>query len=152
MKLYAGNRIKSSFKIRKAKETDFKEFSKIDKEVWHKNYVGILDFYDGTERLPSVSWDKENYAKGKLSILVAETQQKILGYIVTSKKNNTVWIHDILVRKKYQNKGIGSALIKHACKSNKVLLTVNEGNKKAIIFFKKLGFKPLLRDVLMSKN
>jgi len=97
-------------------------------------------------------WDKKHYKTGKLSIFLAERKKEILGYVVLFRHNDKVWLYDILIKKEHQNKGIGTALMNYICKNKKILLTVNDKNKKGIGFFKRFGFKPLLKDVLMIKS
>jgi len=149
---------KNNFVIRKAKKKDFAKFIKVDKEAWHNNYVGIMDYYDGTEKpVKSIEWDKEHFLypnkEGKLSVFVAENNGEILGYVVLLGHLHRTWLEDILVRRKYQGKRVGTALVNYALKNKKrVFLTVNEKNKRAIKFFKKFGFKPILEDMLMMEK
>lgn len=146
---------KMKFSIRKAKRSDFSKFVRVDKEAWHNKYIGILDYYDRTETpVKSIKWDKEHYfhsgKEGKLSIFVADSNGEILGYIVLLERLLRVWVQDILVRKMYQGNGIGTALMNYVLKQkHHVFLTVNKKNKRAIKFFKKFGFKPILEDMLM---
>lgn len=148
---------KLHFIIRKAIKKDFRQFDEVNKESFHDNYFGILDYYDRTENIAaSTEWDRKNYFrkdKDKEHIYVAEKGRELLGYIILFTHAHRTWIYDIFVKKRYQGKGIGTALTRHAMKNKKkVFLTVNERNKKAIIFFKKFGFKPILEDMLMMEK
>ncbi len=76
---------KINFIIRKARRSDFDKFVKVDKEAWHNTYIGVLDYYDRTEKrtIKSIKWDKDRYfhngKEGKLSIFVADSNGEILG-------------------------------------------------------------------------
>ena len=83
-------------------------------------------------------------------VFVEELEGEIAGFITTSvdKKFLVGRIWTLCVRSKFQGKGIGTRLIKHAFnmfKENNINLArieVIEENPKALELYKKLGFEP----------
>lgn len=82
--------------------------------------------------------------------IVYEKDNMIVGFIVFSMIYETAEIIDMAVMKEYQGQGIGSQLFVFAnneCINNGcgvIMLEVRSGNKKAISFYKKNGFKKVI--------
>ncbi len=82
--------------------------------------------------------------------LVAEINSIVVGYIVGFRvSEETVRIFSFAVRSEYQNRGIGSALLKEVIDIFRqsgvveILLEVRQSNIKAIRFYKKHGFRQI---------
>lgn len=82
--------------------------------------------------------------------LVYEDNNIIVGFIVVSMIYETAEIIDTAVMDEYQRKGIGSELLvsvnseclDKGCSS--IMLEVRSSNEKAILFYKKHGFKKVM--------
>ncbi len=89
----------------------------------------------------------ELYSRAGNNFIVAEKANEITGYIIAKAKKNLVDFVSLAISKKHQGLGIGTALIKliinrsKACGIKKACLEVKTTNKKAISFYKKLGFE-----------
>ena len=78
--------------------------------------------------------------------LVAEKNGKIVGFILSAKQSKEeLRILMLAVKKEYRGQGIGSMLLKELLlrfpEVRRIYLEVKVGNKKAIKFYKKHGFK-----------
>ena len=87
-------------------------------------------------------------------------EEKLVGAIYVNRRENIYYIDDIVVSASYQNKGIGTLLIKYieqkAFKDdiNRIELDVWSFNKKAIQFYEKNGFtlKTIRYEKIMKKE
>jgi ribosomal-protein-alanine N-acetyltransferase len=118
-------------KIRKFKNSDLDQVIKVEKESFKVPYTReIFKGYFSSEIYES---------------LVAEVDNKIVGYIIISPKRKE--IISIAVRKKYRRKGIGRYLLKEGLKVFKsrntpeIILMVRENNLPARKFYEKNGFE-----------
>ena len=73
-------------------------------------------------------------------------KEKLVGFMLLKKEKNDLWIKHLLVDKAFRRKGLGKKLIDKAFsidKKNemKIKTEVLIGNKDALLFFEKLGFK-----------
>lgn len=103
--------------------------------IWLNENISAHNF------IPKEYWEK-NFADVKVAILSAE--------VYVYKSDNTVcgfmglvdnYIAGIFVKKEFQRKGIGKALIDYAKQSRKVLtLNVYKKNTGAVNFYKREGF------------
>jgi len=92
--------------------------------------------------------------------IVAENQGKILGYIIAYNSSGNGNLDSIAIDPKYRKLGIGSQLVNYTIERfkkmglKKVFLEVRTTNKKAISFFKKLGFeiKKMIKDYYRDKG
>lgn len=97
-------------------------------------------------------WDK-NYILFNIKLpdsirkfYVAKFGKEVVGYIVCWLSDKTAHIHNISVKKEYQNLGIGSKLLEYllnelsALEIHTVVLEVRVSNYKAISLYKKFGF------------
>ena len=96
-------------------------------------------------------WGKEHFLKDfdekwKYSLYV-EDKQKVVGYIIASKKKENIHIHKFMIHNKYRSQGIGYELLKtfeDLCARSQeslIKLKVYNKNKLAIKFYLKNGFK-----------
>lgn len=128
--------IKEKLQIEKLKKSDAEkridEFLRIDKNL--------------SETLKK--WDLNNFfsdlpEKWQLSFCV-NSNEKIVGYMICSKKELSTHIHRLAVSKEFQGRDIGSSLIKaledHIGSNKKITLKVKKFNSAAIKFYEKNGF------------
>ena len=81
--------------------------------------------------------------------IVAIKSNKVIGFgslliVVRTRGQNQGIIEDIVVDKKYQNKGVGKLIINkllRLAKNKKCYKVILQSNRKALNFYKKLGFK-----------
>ena len=91
------------------------------------------------------------YMSSKSSILVADMDDDIAGYIVFEMSQGTGHITNIAVGKKLRKRGIGSKLLLESLRRMKmngchiVKLEVRVSNTHAIKFYKKYGFREMRR-------
>jgi GNAT superfamily N-acetyltransferase len=116
------------------------EIKKSDYEALRKLFL--------IERLITFSWldptefqldDFEKDTQGEL-ILVARLDDIPVGFISIWEPNN--FIHHLYIDQKYQNKGIGTELLKVAIEKSNLPLSLKclENNKKAVKFYIRKGF------------
>jgi len=77
--------------------------------------------FSSTERLEAV-WSRRNRLKDGYGVYVAETEGKLVGFIVFKTERDCTHIDNIVVSKEEQGKGIGRALLQFAEK-----MTESEG-------------------------
>jgi len=121
----------------------------------------ILNFLP--EHLPKIKeidkecfLDREDYSKGYLlflwqrfpqGFLVVKEGEEIVGYGICQKEKEKGIIFSIAVKKKWQNSGIGTEILKNLIeilkkeKVKKIILHVREDNQRAISFYKNFGFE-----------
>lgn len=108
--------------------TEIDSVIKIDEHWGHENFLIELNG----------KWDNS---------YIALEENIIAGFIICSKKNkNTLHIHRLAVREKFQFMGIGTRLIANVINStdseiNRVTLKVKADNITAQRFYVKVGFK-----------
>ncbi len=132
--------------IRRGKREDLQYLPKI-----------LMEAYKGLEEYGEKNIDRARkyiedlYEEDPECFFVAEENGEIVGFIFC----NRFWyskfehsqvgaIHEIVVLPTHRHGGIGKMLIERAMeelKPSKIELWVGEGNKKAIEFYEKLGFK-----------
>jgi ribosomal protein S18 acetylase RimI-like enzyme len=72
---------------------------------------------------------------------------RIIGFVHLFLQDEKVWLDMIAVQRHQQGKGIGKKLVQHAIivgkafRLNEISLYVDKSNRKAIRFYKKLGFR-----------
>jgi ribosomal protein S18 acetylase RimI-like enzyme len=75
---------------------------------------------------------------------VALVNNDVIGFIVSFKNGNRIWLHQLAVDKEFRGKGIGNSLItKIESVSNdcEIEFSVKENNHKAIKLYEKLGYE-----------
>jgi len=124
-------------KIRKFELSDLPAVMEIEKISFPK-----------TQAYPR-SYFQKYYQKYPESFIVVETQGEIVGYAISRFKEDLGEFISLAVKPKFRRKGIGANLtkflIEHFQKKNikKVFLHVRARNKKAVSFYKNLGFEIL---------
>ena len=120
-------------------------------KIWNDHYVSII----GQEQIDYMlsKFQSEEAITEQLSedlkYFIVIKQNQAVGYfaITTHKKSSTVHISKLYISPKYQNCGIGSAIISFIELSDtnthdlELWLTVNRENKQAIRFYQKEGFQ-----------
>lgn len=147
--------------IRKAKKEDIEKIITIAKEVQKIIQQYRTPFRKKVREFnqPRVFYLKAIRAKNSI-VLVAETiKGDIAGYVYANIEKTPddlinvpyVSINTIAVKRRYQGFGIGRRLIEHIHKWTRekkikvIRLSVWEFNKKALKFYKKMGYKTIMR-------
>jgi len=136
--------------IQKAKRNDLNAYLKLRKETLKEYYkIKGKNILISNEKIKKEFNSLLNSPKHLL--LIAKEDNQILGYLIgTILKNvwqRTGYLDDVFVSKEFRKKGIGSDLIKEFIKFlrnkdiKKFRLGVDIRNKKAILLYKRLGFK-----------
>lgn len=72
---------------------------------------------------------KQDAKKGKVTILVAEEEGKVVGFIVTIPYKNMIMVDYLAVSSKIRSRGTGSLLLQEVCRkfsTNKILLLIEK--------------------------
>lgn len=92
-------------------------------------------------------YDIDEILKDKNQIIYGYYEDNnIIGFIHLTISFDEADIINVIVQKQYRNQGIGSSLISHSIKENKLQklnLEVKESNNNAIKFYENLGFKKI---------
>lgn len=92
-------------------------------------------------------YDIDEILKDKSQIIYGYYEDNnIIGFIHLTISFDEADIINVIVQKQYRNQGIGSSLISHSIKENKLQklnLEVKESNNNAIKFYENLGFKKI---------
>lgn len=92
------------------------------------------------------------------SNFVAFSEKQILGTVFGSFNGRRAWIYHLAVHPVFQNKGIGSLLLKKAEEALKktgakrVCLWVDTFNLKVLPFYKKYGYSEMKDVICLAKN
>jgi len=141
--------------IRKATAKDIPSIVKVRRTAFTKEEVKGFStttpsIYYSIEEL-SEAWDHDNVLKGGWEVVVAENDQKIVGFIVIKMDRDCGYIENINIAKDMQEKGVGRALVTYVEEVAKsegihVMKTDTTENAsgtpwKSYTFWKKLGYK-----------
>lgn len=140
-------------KIRQATIADAEYIANIHASSWQEGYKGRLSNEYLSQTVPrerQAYWHKRlQLPESNQSILVAETDNQIIGFACVFTDRNSEWgsyLDNLHVDKLYQSQGVGKALLKavsewcslHAS-SKGLCLQVTKFNTKAQYFYKQLG-------------
>ncbi len=106
-----------------------------------------LNKYHYTRNRDIKRYIKWLFKRDKNGFFIAKYGEKIVGFAACDANWNGVGaVHEIVVRKEYQGKGIGTRLMKKCLEYlsrnvDKIELYVGSENFRAIRFYKKFGFK-----------
>lgn len=120
--------------------------------LWKKAELGVADLE--TERKYLDQMIKLN----PHSNFVAIEEEKIIGSVFGIFNGRRGWIYHLAVHPAFQNKGIGSLLLKQTEKALKkigarrVCLWVNKSNLKVLTFYKKYGYTEINDAVCLGRN
>ena len=121
----------------------------IEKKKMNKNHleeikenleVDFDDFWNYNILKEELSSDSSKY-------IVAITKSEVIGFAGIKFALDQVDIMNIVTRKDYRNKGVGTLLLRELIsickefKANSIFLEVSEDNEPAIKLYKKLGFE-----------
>jgi len=127
--------VSSAIKLRKFKISDLDQILKIEKSSFSVSYAY------SKERFKSL------YKAHSNDFIVAEKKSKVIGYIIAYNKRGFLDFDSIAVGKNYRGMGLGSRLMNFVLESfknrgfKKASLEVNTANKRAMFFYKKIGFQ-----------
>lgn len=113
-----------------------------DKEQVMKLVRGL---YGRSAREMIEKWDKE-YQRHIGGTFIAETNQKVVGYVTFGIEDDSVYIGDLYVSPKYRRKGIANSLIQVVEKARENLnkkylrVDVRKKDRPARRLYEKLGF------------
>ena len=127
----------------------------------------LVDIYlSAYKDMPQYAYNKRKSVKSYLEWLfkgdpagffVAKLGDNVVGFISCHanwedyREGKVCEVHEFAVKKDFQSKGIGKALLQKvidyaiSLSSRKLMLWVGEGNEKAINMYLKRGFKPLYK-------
>lgn len=75
---------------------------------------------------------------------IVKSDNKKIGYLLVTKKDDDTFLDEIYLEEEYRNKGIGTSIIKDILKTNStVYLWVYKKNINAISLYKKMNFEIL---------
>ncbi len=87
-----------------------------------------------------------NYVKNNVLKLLNDysniiVDNKVIGCLLLTNKDDNILLDEIYIEQEYRNKGIGTDIIKNVINENDIIyLWVYKENVKAISLYKKLGF------------
>ena len=103
--------------------------------------------FEYAKDLPEEEINKiNNYVKINVPKLLNDysniiVDNKVIGCLLLTNKDDGVLLDEIYLEEEYRNKGIGTDIIKNVIKENDIIyLWVYKENIKAISLYKKLGF------------
>lgn len=148
-------------KLRSANINDIADISNIHALSWRDTYGDVLtqDYLDNlvSEEREKVWWERLYNPKTNQYVVVAESEQEIVGFACAYLDENIDWgscLDNLHVRKSYQAQGIGKYLlfnVAHYCYQNalqkRMCLTVNQDNIQAQKFYLKHGARNAREDV-----
>ena len=120
--------------IRRAFYNDAEAINKIGREL-HDNFDHLYNMEDTL---------KTTYSR----VYVYEDNNEIVGFIHVDSHFEIMDLVNIIVKKDYQDKGIGTDLLQFVIDNeeyNKIMLEVRESNLRAIHVYEKQGFKEIYR-------
>lgn len=127
--------IKEMFQIEKLNKSDMKKY--IDKFLLIDKSLEILEKWDSSNYLSELpeKWQQSLYI---------HSNKKIIGYMICSKKEDSIHIHRLAVCKEFQGRNVGHRFIEtledYIGPGKKITLKVKKFNLAAIQFYKKNGF------------
>lgn len=135
-------------KIKLIKPEDFSKLL----TLWNEAGLSVVNFKREQQELSTLL--KLNLD----SCLVATINKKIIGSIIGAFNGRRVWIYHLAIHPNWQNKGLGSKLLKKIESifkkkgATKILLGVSFNNLSTCSFYEKSGYSIMNDAVLMSKE
>lgn len=127
----------SMIELRNFSLTDLDQIMKIEKISFPDRKAYSRSYFETLYR---------NYPQG---FIIAEAENKVIGYTICRSRNGFAEIISLAVDPDWREKGIGTKLINFLINHfkergfKKIILHVRTENKKAIVFYQSLGFKIL---------
>jgi ribosomal protein S18 acetylase RimI-like enzyme len=108
----------------------------------------LPDFIDMARRnITNEYWEASHFLaplnkKWEYSFYVVDPTGKLMGFLIASKKENSVHIHKFIVDAAFQRSGAGSLMVDHLLQQHQetITLKVDQENKGAVSFYRKKGF------------
>lgn len=157
-------------KIRRATKKDLPKVIKIIKAAFHRRFPGMDAFYSAQQFaypyyatsadpcysreifVKSMISDLKNRFRKPFEFFVAEIDKEMVGFIILEEHFGHFWVNNMMIQKKYQGRSIGKKLFNFVTKNKRpTYLGINVKNP-ALKFWKKLGFKEILQEVLMVRK
>ena len=144
--------------VRRARTGDLAQVNKLT--IGLHNDVGRLL----GARLSAKELEDERFKKGDLrGLFVAVDNGVVVGYAHVGRREEDEWCGEfrelthIMVCKRHRNKGVGRALFAAVDalsrkEGTNIKTITNTANKKAISFYRSLGFKPLELGMLLQRK
>ncbi|UOB15964.1 GNAT family N-acetyltransferase [Abyssalbus ytuae] len=138
--MIANFEIDTNLTLRRAKYEDWELTYQLKKEGL-KSYIEKVWGWNENDQ---VKFHQKTFTPGRTQII--EFKNKGIGYITTQVSGSEIYIENLIIGAKFQNKGLGTKLmnwmIDKAEKENKTVgLKVLKVNTQAEKFYKSLGFK-----------
>jgi ribosomal protein S18 acetylase RimI-like enzyme len=117
-------------------------------EVHRLPVVSLWETVNGNEtahNTPTLAIDKKLEAKDDL-FFIAFFEGEVVGTIVAGYDGRRGWLYSVAVHPSYRQKGIGSALVRHAEQAltkrgcMKINLQIMSGNESVVGFYESLGY------------
>ncbi len=129
-------------------QSDFKVISKLASIIWKEHYTKIIGSAQVSYMLNKFQsvLSIENQVEEGYQYYLVYTEEKPVGYLSFTKKDNSLFLSKIYVQSSVRGKGIGKFMIEFlqqkAIKLNleSISLTVNKQNTIAIKAYEKMGF------------
>ncbi len=149
-------------KIRSFVLSDFDQLIELWKELQTEADADVLTTKENASRMRQFIVNVHKQDKNQ--ILVAESNGKLIGYIIFEKQRDFpletaykwAYVHDLFVHSEHRRKGLATKLLQRTVKYLKasgaeyVMLGVRQNNEAAIKLYHKLGFK--IRSLTMQKK
>lgn len=150
-----------SLVVREATEADIPAI-----KIMMREFADYLNAIDEPEDVPDEVFDRIGpiaFGKDRLcSALLAEVDGKPAGYLLyfvgifTDPLTPVLFVADLFVREPYRRADAGTALMLHARKiararaANQIVWTVWRKNSKAVDFYRALGAREFVEEILMT--
>lgn len=152
------SKAKHAITVRKGTRSDIPLVLGLQREAWHEGFAASFDYLWCSETLETTIREIRTYLNGKLpeypnpESYLAFCDGKLAGALTCGKHRTRFWVWDVFVRKRFRGLGIGERLLKAALKGRKeAYIEVNVKNP-ALKFWTRMGFKPLVRSVVMVRE
>lgn len=137
--------------LRNAKTTnDFQRIAALAEKIWHHTYdtlIGTAQVDYMLNKFQSAEVLEKDVNENGYEYLMALQNDTLVGFCGIHPENSeTVFLSKVYVDPLYQHQGIAKKMIGHfaakyaATGVKKIWLTVNKGNRNAILAYERLGF------------
>ena len=147
---------KNELQISNLTRSEFQQLKPVLIEIYFSAYQG-MPAYAYNRRRSVKSYLDWLYKGDPEGFFVARIGRETVGFVSCHanwedyREGRVCEVHEFVVKKEYQGKGIGKALMNKVIDyalsmgHKKLTLWVGEGNEKAINLYLKMGFKPLYK-------
>jgi len=131
------------FNIKKIKKSHLNQFV----NLWNQE----RDVLTSSGFLMTKEKAEKGFKEKMFDYLGVFEKENLFGFMLLKKEKNELWIKHLLIDKDQRGKGLGKKLVKKAfsiAEKNKMKIKTEVliKNKKALLFFEKLGFKKVKID------